>query len=363
MRLSDVDNHTSQCSFNTEVKANPEVPAQPCVHSVTCVTCGETVDDGIDSSVAPDARLVCPNGAIACPFAQAGCEERVARKDLQDHVNTQTQKHMLLLCERLLKLHQMQGLGPHEGHEHVENEVCSSPESCSTGGSTLSRGGSIRSSGSNMRSMQRLLKELFQRVVQLEQRNCRLEIDYERLSAQNRRNAEELSRTKEDLIGRFCQGHFTWRITQFTLRHAELRRSYTAVLYSPGFYTSPQGYRVCLRCNVSMGSDNEEHLGLFLHVMRGDYDDCLRWPLAGRAEVTVVNLARDRLCVEDFTEVLEIGGRRGQASLQRPPDGCEVNPTGLGFHEFIRVNGLHTGGFVDSERDILVIKVVMETDE
>ena len=104
----------------------------------------------------------------------------------------------------------------------------------------------------------------------------------------------------------------------------QMRHSHSYVLYSPSFYTSVFGYRLCLRldciftvlhtlhnawsdnggmtklfketgestmvdgdmfhhvhvrCNVTIAQGNEEHLGLFIHVVRGDNDDALRWPM------------------------------------------------------------------------------------
>ena len=71
-----------------------------------------------------------------------------------------------------------------------------------------------------------------------------------------------------------------------------MRSSQTYMLYSPDFYTSPFGYKMCLRCNVSL-VDGKWHLGLFVHSMRGDHDDCLRWPFSGRMVMTIVNLVEE----------------------------------------------------------------------
>lgn len=53
------------------------------------------------------------------------------------------------------------------------------------------------------------------------------------------------------------------------------------MMYSPGFYTSPYGYKLCLRINLN-GLENGDgtHVALFVHVMRGDYDEHLEWPFS-----------------------------------------------------------------------------------
>ncbi len=54
-------------------------------------------------------RMICPNALVACPYTSAGCDEKVARKDMEHHEKTRLQKHLKLLCERMLKLQQTQG--------------------------------------------------------------------------------------------------------------------------------------------------------------------------------------------------------------------------------------------------------------
>jgi hypothetical protein len=57
-----------------------------------------------------------------------------------------------------------------------------------------------------------------------------------------------------------------------------MRHLHSFVLYSDGFYTSPFGYKLCLRCNVAI-EQGEEYLALYVHVMKGENDDSLKWPL------------------------------------------------------------------------------------
>ncbi len=145
-----------------------------------------------------------------------------------------------------------------------------------------------------MQSTQKLLRELFHRLVQVEQRSCQLQISNEQLSARLTELSAHLEERRQEDLGRWCRGHFLWRIPDFNEQHRRMRQSRNLMLYSPPFYTSPFGYRVCLRCNVSF-VENEEHLGLFVHLMRGDHDDALRWPFSGRIDVTIVNLSQDRI--------------------------------------------------------------------
>ncbi len=52
--------------------------------------------------------------------------------------------------------------------------------------------------------------------------------------------------------------------------------------YSPPVYTHHQGYKICLcvyanGCNTGKGT----HVSVFVHFMRGEFDDSLKWPFRG----------------------------------------------------------------------------------
>ncbi|CAF2800088.1 unnamed protein product [Rotaria sp. Silwood2] len=52
-------------------------------------------------------------------------------------------------------------------------------------------------------------------------------------------------------------------------------------IYSPPFYSSPTGYKMCLRLYLNGDSDTRNtHMSLFLIIMRNDYDAILHWPFS-----------------------------------------------------------------------------------
>jgi len=55
--------------------------------------------------------------------------------------------------------------------------------------------------------------------------------------------------------------------------------------YSPPFYTHPQGYKMCLSVVANGSGDGKgTHVSVFAYLMRGDFDDHLKWPFQGRVE-------------------------------------------------------------------------------
>ena len=65
--------------------------------------CGVT---GIRRRAMPDHHSSCPLEPLNCPFKDAGCTEKIARKDMEDHMTANQQKHMLLTFQSLQQTNQ-----------------------------------------------------------------------------------------------------------------------------------------------------------------------------------------------------------------------------------------------------------------
>ena len=60
--------------------------------------CGAT---GIKRKAMSDHRSSCPLEPLNCPFRDAGCFEKISRKDMADHMATNQQQHMIIAFECL----------------------------------------------------------------------------------------------------------------------------------------------------------------------------------------------------------------------------------------------------------------------
>ena len=64
--------------------------------------------------------------------------------------------------------------------------------------------------------------------------------------------------------------------------------------YSPSFYSHDKGYKLCLRIRAngeSAGSGT--HLSIHIHLMRGEHDDILKWPMRGKVKLELLNRKRN----------------------------------------------------------------------
>ena len=64
--------------------------------------------------------------------------------------------------------------------------------------------------------------------------------------------------------------------------------------YSPPFYTHPHGYKMCLHVTPKGWDDGRgTHLGVTIHMIRGEFDDQLKWPFRGDITFQLMNQEED----------------------------------------------------------------------
>ena len=65
-------------------------------------------------------------------------------------------------------------------------------------------------------------------------------------------------------------------------------------IYSPAFYTSPGGYKMCI-CVIANGNGKGEgtHVSVFAHLMKGENDNHLPWPFTGTVTIELLNQLED----------------------------------------------------------------------
>ncbi|XP_002732154.1 TNF receptor-associated factor 2-like [Saccoglossus kowalevskii] len=82
-------------------------------------------------------------------------------------------------------------------------------------------------------------------------------------------------------------GVLVWKITDSAQKQCDAVSQRTLSIYSPCFFTSRHGYKMCARIYLNgdgMGKGN--HVSLFFVIMRGTFDGLLRWPF--RQKVTLM---------------------------------------------------------------------------
>ena len=96
---------------------------------------------------------------------------------------------------------------------------------------------------------------------------------------------------RQDILEvRQTNGEMVWKISDLQRRMREASTGKTPSLYSPPFYTSQCGYKMCLRIYLhGDGGGHKSHMSLFFALMRGDFDSLLRWPFQQKVTLTLLD--------------------------------------------------------------------------
>ena len=83
------------------------------------------------------------------------------------------------------------------------------------------------------------------------------------------------------------QNHKPTKFVEFTITQFSHRIQLKNTYFSPPFYTSACGYKMCLKVNAagSVGT----HVAIYGYLMKGEYDDSLSWPFCADIVIDILN--------------------------------------------------------------------------
>ena len=96
-------------------------------------------------------------------------------------------------------------------------------------------------------------------------------------------------------------GQFTWRVDNIRekIKQAQSGDPSAAVIYSPSFFSSEAGYKLCL-CIYPAGDNNQGYLSLYFVVMKGQFDEILSWPFQKRVYLSLLNTKTGQSVMKDI---------------------------------------------------------------
>ncbi|XP_073241863.1 TNF receptor-associated factor 2-like [Porites lutea] len=148
-------------------------------------------------------------------------------------------------------------------------------------------------------------------------------------------------------------GILLWKVTEVARRTEEARSGRQSSIYSPCFYTSRHGYKMCARLYLNGdGMGKGTHLSLFFVLMRGEFDALLRWPF--RQKVTMMLMDQDN--VEHVIDAFRPDPR--STSFQRPRRQSNI---ASGCPNFCSLSDLNSHAYVRD--DTMFIKIIVDTTD
>lgn len=298
----DLDAHIAVCEYN-----QPETSSQPEIH-------------------------------IPCSFKPAGCKETFDSQDeMNQHLNNDTQSHMNLLMNAYseMKINNDMSNANMDTKEQEAMALWDAPDKDGN-----------QTSSPPLNNTSALIRALYERVVVLEQRNREQDIVIANISKQLSAFAVAKMKQNNEMLLRYCMGNYVWRIDNFKTRLDAMLKDHYKMLYSPGFYTSPNGYRFCVRLNIS--PQNTHFFALHVHLMKTENDDCLEWPFNGRISFVLVNQVYPELSQRDT-----MMSNTNLKAFSKPA--TEICVRGFGYTEYAVLGDVIRNGFVKD--DVLIIRV------
>ena len=190
------------------------------------VVCPNSCNIGsVDRCCIEQHLSVCPLQHVECDFNHAGCMTTLRRKDLPAHMNENVQEHLLLLSSSLLKLS--------DAVQYKDKQI-------------EELRGELQSKDKEISLIQQEMENLV-RLVPI----VPIEVTMENYRVLKASDAE-------------------WNSTPF--------------------YTHHRGYKMCLRV-LPNGFLNwqKSHTSMFVCMMKGEFDDELRWPFVAKVVVQLLN--------------------------------------------------------------------------
>ena len=146
-------------------------------------------------------------------------------------------------------------------------------------------------------------------------------------------------RLRQDVLDvKTTNGILIWKIPDIRRRYRDAVDRRTISLYSPPFYTSPHGYRMCIRTYLNGdGIGKGTHISLFFVIMRSEQDNLLPWPFKQSVRFTLVNQKNQTASItEAFVPDVN------SPSFQKPENDMNI---ASGFPKFARQSILNDEKF------------------
>ena len=233
----------------------------------------------------------CPLHVVECPFSLAGCHHTMQRKDVELHAEENVQQHLMQLSEKTANLPAVYAKLKRSLNLKYENLLKSADRSVAT----LKQ--QVVEMQENISRLKKQLHDAEKEVAALREEREKNDAKY---AAELEARVEPIDRTREryrtlqEQLQRLppmlsSQNYAVLPVT-LTLENFSDQKMANQKWISPSFYTHIGGYKMCLAVYPNGDSSARgTHLSLYVHFMRGEFDDKLEWPFQGLVTTLILN--------------------------------------------------------------------------
>nr|XP_030694112.1 TNF receptor-associated factor 2 isoform X2 [Globicephala melas] len=303
---------------SADMKAHHQVcPKFP----LTCEGCGKKK---ITREKFQDHVRTCGRCRVPCRFHAVGCPEMVEGERLQEHEAQRLREHLALLLGALLEA------GPPLLSQGEQGWGASTPgpgAAPSQAAELLQRCEALERKTATFENIVCVLNREVERVaVTAEACGRQHRLDQDRIEALSNKVQQlersiglkdlamaDLEQKVHEMEASTFDGVFIWKIPDFARKRQEAVAGRTPAIFSPAFYTSRYGYKMCLRAYLNGdGTGRGTHLSLFFVLMKGPHDALLHWPFNQKVTLMLLDQNNREHVIDAFRPDVT------SSSFQRP---------------------------------------------
>ena len=272
-RISDVKSHSSECLY----------------FPISCPNqCGAP---NIQRQLLSRHLDQCSLQVTECPFSLAGCRHTIKRKDIEVHARENVQQHLVQLSEKTANLPVVYAQLKQTLNSKYQNMLKSADRSVAN----LKQ--QVVEMRENISRLKKQLQDAQKEIGILRDERERTDAQY---AAKLEAKGEQIGRTREhyralqnQLAGLppvLCGHNYELLPITLTLENFSDQKMADKKWMSPPFYTHIGGYKMCVAVYPNgLSSGHGTHLSIFVHFMKGEFDDQLEWPFNGIVTTLILN--------------------------------------------------------------------------
>ena len=255
----------------------------------------------------------CPLEVIQCDFSYAGCEAQLQRRLMSAHMKEGTEAHLSLLS---LVVPTLQTIVQQQGDQ-------------------------IKQQGDQIK----------QDRDQIKQQEDQIKQDRDQIK-QDRDQIKQQGDQMKQMENRIKQLEKPFPPVDIIMDDFEQHKKKADIWFSPPFYTHLGGYRMCLRVDANgVVGGKGTHVSVFVYLMRGEYDDLLKWPFHG--DVTIQLKKNDP---PHYQKILPLNENTQNTSVCKP---TKEKNDGWGKPLYLSHADLYAGGYLKDDKLVFCVSDIV----
>ena len=261
----------------------------------------------------------CEHKVIQCDFSYAGCGAQLQRRLMSAHMKEGMEAHLSLLSLVAQEVPKLQTVVQQQT-DQIKKQDDQLKQQIKQKEDLIKQ--QIKQQGDQMKLMVDLIKQQGDLIKQMENRIKQLEKPFPPVNI---------------IMDDFEQ-------------HKKSNDSW----YSPPFYTHLGGYRVCLKVTANGNGDGKgTHVSVAVCLMRGEFDDLLKWPFRG--DVTIQLKKNDP--PHHYQMILSLDDDTPSIFVCKPTK--ERNDVSWGYPTFISHADLYACGYLKDDKLVFCVSDIV----